>query len=86
MLTKDKKDEVNPEQVTQNINSDEKSKEVENIISVDSTLNANAEVTQPLPTTEKTAEMKKKIRCKKWPLCKNESCEYSHPKETVSLI
>jgi hypothetical protein len=35
--------------------------------------------------TEKTAEQKKKIRCKKWPTCKSEACEYAHPSETVSL-
>jgi len=28
---------------------------------------------------------KKKVRCKKWPGCKNESCEYAHPKETVTI-
>jgi hypothetical protein len=35
------------------------------------------------PYEEKSAEAKKKIRCKKWPMCKMEGCEYSHPKETV---
>jgi hypothetical protein len=35
------------------------------------------------PYEEKTAEQKKKIRCKKWPMCKSETCEYAHPKETV---
>ena len=33
---------------------------------------------------EKSAEAKKKIRCKKWPSCKNEACEWAHPKETVN--
>lgn len=28
-------------------------------------------------------ENKKKMRCKKWPLCKSDSCEYHHPSETV---
>jgi hypothetical protein len=37
-------------------------------------------------STEKTAEQKKKIRCKKWPTCKNEACEYAHPTETVIFI
>lgn len=35
---------------------------------------------------EKSAEQKKKIRCKKWPQCKNENCEFGHPKETVTII
>ena len=35
---------------------------------------------------EKTAEQKKKIRCNKWPACKNEACEYAHPTETVNPI
>jgi hypothetical protein len=34
---------------------------------------------------EKTAEQKKKIRCKKWPNCKNEACEFGHPSETVNF-
>jgi hypothetical protein len=32
---------------------------------------------------EKSAEAKKKTRCRKWPMCKNENCEFAHPKETV---
>ena len=35
--------------------------------------------------TEKGPEAKKKIRCKRWPSCKSEGCEYSHPTETVIL-
>jgi len=35
---------------------------------------------------EKSAEAKKKIRCKKWPMCKSEQCEYAHPKETVKYL
>lgn len=31
-------------------------------------------------------EAKKKVRCKKWPQCKNENCEFIHPKETVRKI
>lgn len=27
---------------------------------------------------------KKKVRCKKWPNCKDPNCEYAHPTETVS--
>lgn len=29
---------------------------------------------------------KKKIRCKKWPQCKMDGCEYAHPTETVNII
>jgi hypothetical protein len=36
--------------------------------------------------TEKTPEVKKKVRCKKWPTCKNEGCDFSHPTETVIFI
>ena len=32
---------------------------------------------------EKSAEAKKKTRCRKWPMCKIENCEFAHPKETV---
>jgi hypothetical protein len=32
---------------------------------------------------EKSAEAKKKTRCRKWPMCKSEICEFAHPKETV---
>ncbi len=35
---------------------------------------------------EKSGETKKKIKCKKWPMCKNEACEFAHPKETVRKI
>ena len=35
---------------------------------------------------EKSADAKKKIRCKKWPSCKNEGCEWAHPKETVNHL
>ena len=35
---------------------------------------------------EKSAEAKKKIRCKKWPSCKIEGCEWAHPKETVKAF
>lgn len=31
-------------------------------------------------------QKKKTIRCKKWPQCKNESCEYAHPTETVKYL
>ncbi len=34
---------------------------------------------------EKTIEAKKKTRCKKWPMCKAEGCDFAHPKETVSF-
>jgi hypothetical protein len=30
------------------------------------------------------AANKKKVRCKKWPACKNEQCEYAHPTGTVT--
>ena len=37
------------------------------------------------PEVERNPENRKKIRCKKWPMCKSEACEFSHPKETVRL-
>ena len=88
MVPKEKKDEINTEQ-QQVLNNEEKNKEPEisNINVLETNINPNPESTDlQQPTTEKTAEMKKKIRCKKWPLCKNEGCEFSHPKETVKMI
>ena len=32
---------------------------------------------------DKSGETKKKVKCKRWPMCKNETCEFAHPKETV---
>jgi hypothetical protein len=34
---------------------------------------------------EHISKDKKKVRCKKWPICKNDTCEYAHPKETVNI-
>jgi len=28
---------------------------------------------------------KKQIRCKKWPQCKADNCEFAHPSETVKI-
>ncbi len=75
--------QANPE-ANQPITGDEQMKEGENNFS-----NINTAPTQERPENpsgEKTAEQKKKIRCKKWPMCKHEGCEYSHPKETVRIF
>ena len=38
------------------------------------------------PEAEKSDPAKKKqIRCKKWPQCKTENCEFAHPTGTVKL-
>lgn len=37
-------------------------------------------------TIEKISEEEKKKRCKNWPNCKNEKCEYHHPKETCQFF
>jgi hypothetical protein len=44
-------------------------------------------VVQPVQPIEHVVDpaKKKTIRCKKWPVCKNESCDFAHPKETVIL-
>ena len=34
---------------------------------------------------DKISDEEKKKRCKNWPNCKNENCEYHHPKETVKF-
>lgn len=39
------------------------------------------------PNIERSEGVKKKqIRCKKWPGCKAENCEFAHPSETVKTI
>jgi hypothetical protein len=64
--------------------NEDHTKEIEN-----ANMNINQVTTNTLPSleanqpSEKSAEAKKKIRCKKWPMCKNEGCEFAHPKETV---
>jgi len=35
---------------------------------------------------EKSSEDEKKKRCKNWPNCKNDKCEYHHPKETCQFF
>ncbi len=58
----------------------------------DAGVNNNSNINQPEDKKfpgpsegEHVAKDKKKVRCKKWPMCKNEECEYAHPKEAVSI-
>ena len=79
------KDENNPEQ-PQVENAEEPTKDTENTnININHNFTSNLPIQQEIQPTEKSAEAKKKIRCKKWPMCKNEACEYAHPKETVRI-
>jgi hypothetical protein len=46
--------------------------------------NQNVELKEEGGDRERHEEVnKKKIRCKKWPQCRAENCEYAHPTETV---
>lgn len=65
------------ENINANINVDSGDREIMN------TTNINKE---DLPHVEGVEPKKKLTKCKKWPLCKNDTCTFSHPKETVNLF
>lgn len=39
---------------------------------------------QPKEEQEDKKKDPKKIRCKKWPMCKDKECPYAHPSEQVT--
>jgi hypothetical protein len=47
--------------------------------------NFNNEHKQPEPEKVEGGK-KKQVRCKKWPQCKADMCDFAHPTETVIIL
>jgi hypothetical protein len=59
----------------------------ENIVTEEKFASLEANQEQKQVEVEKGEPTKKKqVRCKKWPQCKTDNCEFAHPSETVLHI
>jgi hypothetical protein len=76
------KKEISEVESNPNVPQQEKS---DNNIPVEEHAPVNIQEEHKQPEVEKSEGAKKKqIRCKKWPQCKAENCEFAHPTETVN--